>query len=93
MIPNPEYIQRLVEDYQFNSNLIAIPMLAFRIMLRPTVTVKRSNTRPLMKGIYNRGEVDRIKQRISTLEKRQTLTESELTLLKGQLDRVNLPTR
>ena len=86
MMPNPDYIPRLVEDYQFNSNLLTIPLLAFQIILRPAVTMKH-NGRPFMRSIYNKEEMNRIKQRISSLEARQTLTEAELTLLKGQLNR------
>jgi len=85
MIPDPNCIPRLVEDYQFASFLRVLPLLVLDVVLRPTVTVK-CNSRPLFKPIYNSEEIDRIKRRVANLEARQTLTEAELALLRGQLN-------
>lgn len=81
MIPDPNCVPQIVQDYQIVSNLALILRLLTHVPVAEyEARVARYKARVVPSGF------SRLEQRVVNLEKRQILTEAELTLLKGQLE-------
>ena len=82
MIPDPERIPAIAQDYLILANFIfALRMIAHEPVRQYEAKVAKYNARvkPLASS--------RLEGRIRNLETRQILVESELALLNGQLNR------
>jgi hypothetical protein len=89
MIPSPECIVAIVEDYSLKSNLYSILlMIAHEPVRRYEASVAKYNARTTIPS-----GLDRLEKRVLNLEARQTLAEAELALLRGLFDRSHILSR
>ena len=85
----PDPLLQIAEDYSLKSNLVLIlRMIAHEPVRRYEEKVAQYKARVTMPSGFRK-----LEQRVVNLEARQILTEGELALLRGQLDRVSITGR
>lgn len=86
-------IPAIAYDLTIKTNLVeAATMSVLYPLLKDEIRYNQSFTR-YKEAISMPLRFDRLQKRIANLEKRQTLTEADLALLRGELDRISLTTR
>lgn len=87
MIPSPEYISQMAQDYSLMSNLrLMLTMIVHEPVREYEARVAKYKARTAM-PVTPLG-FNRLEERMANLEARQTLGEADLTLLEGLLERL-----